>query len=65
MVSLFLGCGLSLASLLLLEQCLVLSLKLGVDRRTPFGTDFPMQLVWATKRIPKAPARLPTNTPAN
>jgi len=65
MVSLFLGCGLSLASLLLLEQCLVFGLKLGVDRRTSFGTDFSMQLVWATKRIPEAPPRLPTNTPGN
>jgi len=65
MVSLFLGCGLSLASLLLLEQCLVFGLKLGVDRRTPFRTDFPMQLVWATKCIPEAPPRLPANTPGN
>jgi len=38
MILLF-GFELALASPLLFEQCFVLSLKLGVDRRTPFWAD--------------------------
>ena len=48
---------------LLFEQCLVFSLELGVNQRTPLRADLPLQLVWAAKGIPEAPARLPTNVP--
>lgn len=63
MASLLLGSELALASSLLFKQCLVLSLKLGVDGRTPFGADLPLQLVWAAERVTEAPAGLPMSGP--
>ena len=38
-IVLLFGSELAIASPLLFEQCFALSLKLGVDRRTPFGAD--------------------------
>ena len=49
---------LALTSSLLFQQRFFLSLELGVDRRSPFRANFPVQPVRAAKRISKTSARL-------
>jgi len=60
----FFGSELGLASSLLFEQRLVLSLELGVDRRTPLRADLSSQFPWTAECISEAPTRLPVNKPA-
>ena len=60
MALLFFG---GLAVSLLFEQCLVLSLKLSVDRCTLLRANFPLQFAWTAEYIPEAPAGLPANAP--